>query len=499
MDWATALSTAEAASFAGQSDWRLPNVKELHSLVEECRVSPSINDTVFPGAPSSSNVWSGSPYAGSTNSAWRVTFALGIASNISRITPSHVRLVRGPAPATPPTPVDGACGSASGTASASAPAANLCSTGTATGITGTGGQWQWGCQGSNGGTNTAPNACTAAYANQTLTISASPTSILVGGTSTISASSTASLSVSLAGNANCTVSGSTATGTNAGTCTVTASQAGTGDTGTHRYLAAADKTVNITVNALPTYTITTTASPLAGGSVNCTPNPVPQGHSSICSVTANPGYTFTAFGGDCSGSACTIGSVTAAKSVQAAFSQSVAGLTLPEGPQSGQPLGVQLPPGNGWVIDSATTQTLASLGAPPLPTGFAPHGVVALRLSGGTAGTSATVVLTYPQPLPAGTVYYKYGKTAGKPTAHWYPFSGATISGNTITLTLKDGADGDDDLAENSAITDPGGPVVPQDAPQAAAAIPTLSQWALLLLSALAGVLALGRLRARRV
>ncbi|WOO31815.1 IPTL-CTERM sorting domain-containing protein [Diaphorobacter limosus] len=114
-------------------------------------------------------------------------------------------------------------------------------------------------------------------------------------------------------------------------------------------------------------------------------------------------------------------------------------------------------------------------------------------------GTGAIVVLTCLQLLPAGTVYYKYGKMAGNPTAHWYPFAGATISGSTITLTLTDGADGDDDLQQNSAITDPGGPVMPMGVPVGAASIPTLSEWALLLLSTLTGLFALAWLRGRKV
>jgi hypothetical protein len=37
--WANALAHAEASTFANYTDWRLPNVKELSSLVEDCRVS----------------------------------------------------------------------------------------------------------------------------------------------------------------------------------------------------------------------------------------------------------------------------------------------------------------------------------------------------------------------------------------------------------------------------------------------------------------------------
>jgi parallel beta-helix repeat protein len=49
-----------------------------------------------------------------------------------------------------PAPVDGACGSVNGTAVTSEPTANLCSTGTASAVSGTG-PWNWSCAGSDGG------------------------------------------------------------------------------------------------------------------------------------------------------------------------------------------------------------------------------------------------------------------------------------------------------------------------------------------------------------
>lgn len=96
------------------------------------------------------------------------------------------------------------------------------------------------------------------------------------------------------------------------------------------------------------------------------------------------------------------------------------------------------------------------------PEGFDfPHGLFDMTLSACTPGSTVTMVLTYPAPLPPGTVYYKYGPTTADPTPHWYVFP-ATISGNTITLVLTDGADGDDDRAANGSILDPGGPAVPK-------------------------------------
>src|SRR5450756_1981947 len=51
--WAWVLQQSVNNKFAGFTDWRVPNVKELRSLVEECRgyPVPSINDTIFPNTP----------------------------------------------------------------------------------------------------------------------------------------------------------------------------------------------------------------------------------------------------------------------------------------------------------------------------------------------------------------------------------------------------------------------------------------------------------------
>lgn len=147
----------------------------------------------------------------------------------------------------------------------------------------------------------------------------------------------------------------------------------------------------------------------------------------------------------------------------------------------------------GWVVDTANTGFISSAGQGIMPLGYQfPHGLLKIRLINGTAGTAATITITYPSPLPSGTVYWKYGPTMSNTNNHWYVFSGAVISGNTVTLSLTDGADGDSDLLINGIISDPGGPGIPIGIDTA---IPTLSEWMLLLLAGIMVWLSLRRLR----
>ena len=149
-------------------------------------------------------------------------------------------------------------------------------------------------------------------------------------------------------------------------------------------------------------------------------------------------------------------------------------------------------------MDAANSGFVATTTVPTLPPGTTfPHGLLNLRLTTGVAGSTAAVVITYPSALPAGTVYWKYGRTASNNTAHWYPFAGAVISGSTITLTITDGVDGDDDMTANSVITDPGGPGVPGGG--GGTGVPTLSEWGVLLLSSLMAMFGLWQVRRREV
>lgn len=78
--------------------------------------------------------------------------------------------------------------------------------------------------------------------------------------------------------------------------------------------------------------ISATASPSGGGSVTCNPNPVPEGGEVTCTATANAGFTFAAWGGDCAGqtgATCVLSNVTAPVSVSADFSAAQSQVTQP--------------------------------------------------------------------------------------------------------------------------------------------------------------------------
>ncbi len=96
-NWQGALQAADALNaqggLAGHADWRLPNVKELRSLVDESCIEPAINETRFPNTPPA-QYWTSTPYAYCVNCSWLVSFERGTAEHLERVLLMAVRLVR---------------------------------------------------------------------------------------------------------------------------------------------------------------------------------------------------------------------------------------------------------------------------------------------------------------------------------------------------------------------------------------------------------------------
>jgi len=85
------------AHFGGYSDWRMPNRKELRSIVDYELFKPAINTFYFPNTLAS-YYWSSTPYAGYPNYAWSMHFYYGYDYWYYKSYNYYVRAVRGGQP-----------------------------------------------------------------------------------------------------------------------------------------------------------------------------------------------------------------------------------------------------------------------------------------------------------------------------------------------------------------------------------------------------------------
>ncbi|MEN0037423.1 MAG: hypothetical protein AAGC78_10150 [Cellvibrio sp.] len=204
-----------------------------------------------------------------------------------------------------PTAVNGACGVAHGKvvdASRLPPSSELCAVDVDFGYAEDATRVYWGCKGKNGGTDTAANACSATKGHLILagpfpldsgTASCSPNPVVSGGSSICTATPEPGYMFDN-WSGDCT----------GASCVLT-------NVNTIKYIDA-----NFVVAQYP---VTTSVNPSTAGSVSCTSNPVTHGNNTTCTYTANPGYTFTSWSGDCTGATCALTNLTSAKSVTANF------------------------------------------------------------------------------------------------------------------------------------------------------------------------------------
>jgi len=142
-----------------------------------------------------------------------------------------------------------------------------------------------------------------------------------------------------------------------------------------------------------------------------------------------------------------------------------------------------VPVGSGQGLSNVQATGNPSPGDSPAGVQF-PYGFFHFRVTGLNARDCTTVTFHLPGTTAINT-YYKYGPTPDDPTDHWYEFmydgrTGAEMSyaGGQIRVVLHlcDGERGDNDLTANGQIDEPGGPGIRQPA------IPTLSEWGMILL-----------------
>ncbi|WP_238945238.1 IPTL-CTERM sorting domain-containing protein [Allofranklinella schreckenbergeri] len=291
------------------------------------------------------------------------------------------------------------------------------------------------------------------------------------------------------------------------TCTVTANTGYTftsfsGDcTGTTCTLTNVTSAKNVTANftaAATTHAITTAVNPAGSGTVSCTPNPVPNGGDATCTATANTGFAFDGFSGDCTGTSptCTLTNVTSAKSVTAAFKdvrRRFEGTTVPPSGAGAPAVATFTGGGANCRFDAGSTAFIAAPAAPPSGQSL-PHGAFRFKLTGCDVGSTVTMSVQWPGAVGGAL---KYGRASPSATADsFYAHPGISASGNVTTITLTDGGLGDADNAANGEISDPLAATTAITAgPMGVTAVPTMGHWSLMLLGLAAAGLGARRLR----
>jgi len=94
LTWNSAIDWAEGLTFASETDWRLPNVKELISIIDYGSFEPAIDTTFFPNTKLDV-YWSSTTYASFTDGAYRVDFNYGNLDANIKTGSFYVRAVRG--------------------------------------------------------------------------------------------------------------------------------------------------------------------------------------------------------------------------------------------------------------------------------------------------------------------------------------------------------------------------------------------------------------------
>ena len=421
---------------------------------------------------------------------------------------------------------------AGGTVSCTTPvnfnAASTCTTTPNAGYTFTG---MSGCGGM--ASATSPYTTGAVTANCTVTGTFSLNTFVVTGVASPSAGGTVTCTSPVNFNATSTCSATSNTGyrlTGISGCGGTASVTSPYTTGA----VSANCTVTGTF-VLNTFAITMVASPTAGGTLTCTPNPVTFGLTSTCTATPNAGYTIAPFiaaaaastsgkaispaasggisgcgGVGSSSSPYTTGAITAACTVTANFVLSTFPITVVASPAAGGTVSCAPNPANFGTTSTCT----AAANTGYTFTGMSGCGGVAATTSPFTTGAisaACTVTATFtPITIPVSAIAIAAGGGSITCSPNPVPFGGtSTCTGAAnlgFRLTSISGCGG---TATTSSpfVT---GPLttactvtalfVPVVVVPATVPVPTLGGWALLLLILLklgAGCAYVVRVRAR--
>jgi uncharacterized repeat protein (TIGR01451 family)/uncharacterized repeat protein (TIGR02543 family) len=256
----------------------------------------------------------------------------------------------------------------------------------------------------------------------------------------------------------------------------------------------AETSVNVSwTNSVTYYTVVATSSNASQGSASCTPSPVTSGASSVCTAVPAPGYVFSGWSGDCTGTVttCSLSNITSNKTSVATFTlaptytalATVAAGTgtascVPSTVSAGGSTVCTATAGSGWTFTSWTGACAGQTAACTLT-----------NVNANVASQATFVIVTNPA---TATV------SAGTGTAICVPatvdFGGTTVCtatpGNGWTFTGWTGAcAGQGAVCTLTNVTAPVNSAASFVA-NTPAPIPTLSEWAMIFLASLMGMFA---------
>ncbi len=289
----------------------------------------------------------------------------------------------------------------------------------------------------NGGKATATTMVTVTSSKPTVTITASPTSIIAGGSSTLTVKATNSSTVTISGSdgSNYTLSatGGTKSVSPASTTTYTAKATGPGGT------ATATVTLTVTAAALkPTVTITANPTSIKAGTTSTLTVTASNASSVVISGTDGSTYTLSSVGGTqiVSPSKTTTYTVTATGPGGSASASVTVSVTAPTPTVS-----ISVNPTSINSGSSATLTVIATNASQVTVTGTDGSSYT-LPYSGGTQAVSPTTTTTYTATAtgPGGTGTAQATLTvvsATAPTVSIYANPSTIVSGNSSTLTVS--------------------------------------------------------------
>ena len=99
LTWEEALRVADTLSVGGFTDWRMPNIKELHAIREQQEKGPCVDLLYFPCVNPTTTLWSSTTLISQTNDqAWTLKGDLGVITYDKKTLKLKLMCVRGGVP-----------------------------------------------------------------------------------------------------------------------------------------------------------------------------------------------------------------------------------------------------------------------------------------------------------------------------------------------------------------------------------------------------------------